>query len=242
MEIDYLAHLRSDGDLLASAARLDLDAHVPSCPDWNVARLVIHMGIHHRWVAQAIRGRGEPPGDPGKPGLRGDELIAWLRDGVGDLADLLEGSVDDAPAWSWSGDNRVGFWRRRTTLETMVHRWDGENATGSPSPLNPILACDGIDEFLGIFAPRYGSTYQGGAATLSLATTDAPAAWTIRFAEGEIPVTDPTDDRASADIALEGRAEDLCLFLWGRQDIQAVSVQGDDDLAHAALGWLSNSP
>jgi uncharacterized protein (TIGR03083 family) len=199
------------------------------------------MGIHHRWVAEAIRGGGEPPGQPGKPGLRGDELIAWLRDGVEDLAELLEASDDDdAPAWSWSGDNRVGFWRRRTALETMVHRWDGENATGVATSLDSILASDGIDEFLGIFVPRYGSAYEGDPATLSLSTTDAPGRWTTRFDTGELPVTEPGDGGTPADVLLDGRAEDLCLFLWGRRGPEAVSAGGDDDLTRAVIGWLSN--
>jgi hypothetical protein len=78
--------------------------------------------MHHRWVADAVRGGGDPPPEPSKPGLRGDELIDWFRRGWAELADLLDEMDDETPAWSWSGDNRVGFWRRRTALETLVQQ------------------------------------------------------------------------------------------------------------------------
>lgn len=241
MGIDYCAHLRENGELLADAAGLDLDAHVPSCPDWNVAKLVIHMGQHHRWVADSVQRGGEPPGDPPKPGLQGDELIAWLAQGVHDLADLLERSDDEAPAWSWSGDNRVGFWRRRTALETLVHRWDGENATGETSALDPVLASDCVDEMLFIFALRYGSVYTGRPGTASLSLTDAPGAWTIRFTGGETPTTEYRGDGARpSDVTIEGGAEDVSLFLWGRRDPDVVKVVGDEDLARPMLGWMSS--
>jgi uncharacterized Actinobacterial protein TIGR03083 len=241
VSIDYCAHLRENGKLLAEAAGRDLDAHVPSCPDWNVAKLVIHMGQHHRWVADSVRRGGGPPVDQPKPGLRGDELIAWLRQGVGDLADLLERSEDEAPAWSWSGDNRVGFWRRRTALETLVHRWDGENATGETSPLDPVLASDCVDEMLFIFAPRYGSAYAGQPGTTSLSLTDTPGAWAIGFTSGEVPTTERGGDGPPpSDVTIEGRAEDVSLFLWGRRGPDVVKVNGDEDLARPMLDWMGS--
>src|SRR5687767_8683261 len=103
MTIPYTDHLRSDGTKMADAAAGgDLDAHVPTCPDWNVAKLIIHTGGHHRWVADAVAGGGKEPADPGKPGLRGEELIEWFRQGWSDLADLLDRSDDDTPCWTWS--------------------------------------------------------------------------------------------------------------------------------------------
>src|SRR3712207_288750 len=183
MTIDYTAHLREDGELMARAVARDLDAHVPTCPAWNVAKLTIHTGQHHRWVADAIRRRGEPPENPGKPGLRGDALVEWLREGWRDLAGLLDATDDAAPAWSWSGDNRAGFWRRRTALETTVHRWDAENAVGEPGPLDPELAADGIDEALFVMAGR-GGAYSGRAVRMAVVTTDTGGRWTLALRDG----------------------------------------------------------
>ena len=161
MTIDYTGQLRTNGELMATAVARDLDAHVPSCPEWNVAKLTIHTGQHHRWVADAVRGGGKVPDDPPKPGLRGDELVEWFRQGWADLADLLDASDDETLAWSWSGDNRIGFWRRRTSLETLIHRWDAQNAIGEITALDPELAADTVDEMFFVMGPDGDWKYKG---------------------------------------------------------------------------------
>ncbi|MDQ3914764.1 MAG: maleylpyruvate isomerase family mycothiol-dependent enzyme [Actinomycetota bacterium] len=242
MAIDYTAHLRSDGDLMARAVARDLDAHVPTCPAWNVAKLTIHTGQHHRWVADAIRKGGAPPDNPGKPGLRGDELVRWFRDGWTDLAGLLDATDDAAPAWSWAGDNRAGFWRRRTTLETLVHRWDAENATGDPSPLDPELAADGVDEMLFIFMVLDNDTvYRGTPLHVSFTASDTAARWTLDLADGEPPRPGRGGDASPSTgaVALSGAAEDLLLFLWGRRGRDALSWEGAEADIAALVEWTT---
>jgi uncharacterized protein (TIGR03083 family) len=237
MAIDYTGHLRSNGEKMALAATRDLDAHVPTCPDWNVAKLTIHTGQHHRWVADAVRRGGDPPESPPKPGLRGSALVEWFRQGWHDLADLLDGSDDETPAWSWAGDNRVGFWRRRTALETLVHRWDAENAVGTASGLDPELAADGIDEMLFVMMPN-GGAYGGEPLKVALETTDAPAAWTLQLEPGEPIRAGRGAGRGSVSVA--GSAENLLLFLWGRYGPQAVEISGDPEHVAALLAWMSD--
>ena len=239
MPIPYTSHLRSDGELLAQAAARDLDAHVPTCPDWNVAKLVIHTGGHHRWVADAVRGGGKPPPEPKKPGLRGDELLEWFRAGWRELADLLDASDDATTAWSWSGDNRVGFWRRRTACETLVHRWDAENAFGEPSPLDAELARDGVDEMFTVFAREPEGAYEGPDARVGLKTDGAT--WILGLEHGKTPAFAPaTGDAEATDVRIEARAEDLLLFLWGRLGRDVLTVSGDGDLAASILDWLED--
>jgi uncharacterized protein (TIGR03083 family) len=236
VSIDYTDQLRHNGELMARAVARDLDAHVPSCPDWNVAKLSIHTGQHHRWVADAIRRGGEPPERPAKPGLRGDELVEWFRVGWSELADLLDTSDDESPAWSWSGDNRVGFWRRRTALETLVHRWDAENAVGDTSPLDPTLSSDCVDEMLFVMAPAGGWTYKGPAARVRLATTDTDDSWTMTLEDGKTPAVARGSD-GSPDVTFEATAADLSLFLWGRLGSDVAKVSGDDALADSVVRW-----
>ncbi|MEA2460299.1 MAG: hypothetical protein QOH90_476 [Actinomycetota bacterium] len=240
MDIEYTMNLRTDGEKMARAAARDLDAHVPTCPEWNVAKLVIHTGQHHRWVADAVRGGGTPPERPGKPGLRGDELIEWFRAGWQELADLLDDSDDETPAWSWSGDNRVGFWRRRTTLETLVHRWDAENATGTGTSLDPELSSDGIDEMLFVMLATDDSTYKGKKGVIEVGPTDAPGAWVLPLEEGTKAIAsratgDGSPDGATARIT--GPAESLLLFLWGRLGPEAVTIDGDRALFDDFRSW-----
>jgi uncharacterized protein (TIGR03083 family) len=237
MSIDYTTHLRADGELMAQAVARDLDAHVPSCPDWNVARLTIHTGMHHRWVADTVRGGGDPPPEPSKPGLRGDELIDWFRRGWADLADLLDEMDDATPAWSWSGDNRVGFWRRRTALETLVHRWDAENATGTGSPLDPLLAADGVDEMLFVMLPNGSPPYEGKSGSLSMKTTDAPGAWTLPLEGGKVPEAARSKRVEAASTAISATAEQLLLFVWGRRGPDAIQVEGDRKVFDDFLSW-----
>lgn len=217
-----------------------MDAHVPTCPDWNVGKLVIHLGIHHRWVAEAIRGAGDPPGNPGKPGLRGDELLQWLGEGVEDLAKLLEESDDTAVAWTWSDDKTVGFWRRRTALETLVHRWDAENATGPTTPMDPEIASDCVDEMLFVFVPDAGdeAIYRGPAGTAVLRTTDFDHPWTLQLEDGRVPsITRADSDGAT--VTVSATAEDLALLLWGRKEPDVLTIEGDPATAEAVVRWLT---
>ncbi|MCA1702239.1 MAG: maleylpyruvate isomerase family mycothiol-dependent enzyme [Actinobacteria bacterium] len=239
MNIDYTAHLRADGELMAEAASRDLEAHVPTCPDWNVAKLVIHTGQHHRWVADAVKGGGAPPPNPPKPGLRGGKLIEWFRQGWRELADLLDETGDDTVAWSWSGDNRVGFWRRRTALETLVHRWDAENATGTGSPLDPEIAGDGVDEvffvMLGDDAPYHGSN-----GALEAKTNDVPGAWILALEDGKTPKASRSNGSGSsqpASCTITAPASDLLLFVWGRLGPEVLTVEGDRSLFHDFVTW-----
>ncbi|MFI9597024.1 maleylpyruvate isomerase N-terminal domain-containing protein [Nonomuraea sp. NPDC052265] len=42
----------------------------------------------------------------------------------------------DDPAWTWSREQTVGFWRRMQAIEAAVHRWDAENAIGPAAPID----------------------------------------------------------------------------------------------------------
>ena len=240
MRIDYTSHLRADGEKMALAVAQDLDAHVPTCPEWNVAKLTIHTGQHHRWVADAVRRGGRTPDQPPKPGLRGSDLVEWFRRGWSELADLLDRMDDDEPAWSWSGDNRVGFWRRRTSLETLVHRWDAQNAVGETSALDRHLATDGIDEMLLVMIRDDDTSYRGSPLTVALTTSDTQRAWTLTLEEGTpIGRTRVEDPSASVtDISVTGSAENLLLFLWGRYDADAVDMVGDEEMVASLMRWM----
>jgi uncharacterized protein (TIGR03083 family) len=224
---------------MAAAVARDLDAPVPTCPAWNVAKLTIHTGQHHRWVADAVRRGGSAPEDPPKPGLRGDDLVEWFRQGWRDLADLLDATDDRAPAWTWSAEQRAGFWRRRTTLETLVHRWDAENAVGvTPAALDPALSADGIDEMLFVMVAQGDSVYRGEPVRAALSASDADGAWTIDLVDGEPPRPARGEGARAGDVTLTGPAEKLLLFLWGRVGPEAVDAGGDEEKVAALLRWI----
>ena len=52
----HLAALASSAAALrAAAASAGLDAKVPTCPGWDVRKLVTHQGMVHRWAAANLR-------------------------------------------------------------------------------------------------------------------------------------------------------------------------------------------
>lgn len=239
---DYVGLLQRDGEALAVAAEDGLDRPVPSCPGWTVADLVGHAGWVHRDKAAIVRhgGTGRPPRvDPTLPPRSG--LIAWYREGLRDLVDLLGGTDPDRSAWSWAGDERVAFWQRRMAHETAIHRWDAQAAVGTPEPIAPPdFAADGIAEVLEHWLEGAdGAPYPGPDGTLHLHTTDAEGEWLLTLARGQEPAV--TTGHAKADAALRSRASDLDLLLWDRAPLAAVERFGNERLATAFLGWIDRS-
>jgi uncharacterized protein (TIGR03083 family) len=126
--IDYLPVITEHASALATVARgVALDATVPTCPEWNVAKLVRHTGTAHRWSAEVVRTREllspkqvdlEMPDDD-------TALSDWLEASAAHLVETLAAEDPETPCWSWTDDRRVGFWSRRTAFESVVHTWEG---------------------------------------------------------------------------------------------------------------------
>jgi uncharacterized protein (TIGR03083 family) len=229
----YLQLLREDGDALATAAEQDLHAHVPSCPDWNMAALVRHTSqVHRHRTALVKRKSTERPDDlEREPGPSDEKIVHWYRTGLEELLDAFATAGPDAPAWTWHGENNVRFWMRRMAQETAVHRWDAQNAAGTPSVIDAELASDGIDEFLDKFIPLDQIPYQGPAGTLHLHCVDVPGEWTVMLEPSEVPSFER--GHAKGDAAVRGPAHNLLLWVWRRLDGSAVEVLGDAGRADA---------
>ena len=226
----YVGFVRADSAALAEAARLGLDAKVPSCPEWTVADLVRHVGRIHRWVEAMVRtgARERPSRDEHDPLPDGEGLVDWF-DGVSDaLVDTLSAAAPDQPVWNWSvGQPHVAaFWPRRMAHETAVHRWDAQLAHGREAPIPAALAKDGIDEMLDTVVPTEASfkpdATLGG--SLHLHTTDVAGEWLVRIGEGTVDVS---YEHGKGDAAVRGTAEDLLLFVWGRRPVNELETFGD---------------
>src|SRR5579859_514116 len=94
----YLERLRSDGAALGAAAARDTGARVPGCPDWDVAALVGHTGVIHRWVAEILRTRArERPSRRGfGPPEGGPAVLDWYGAGLGLVVAALEEAGPEA--------------------------------------------------------------------------------------------------------------------------------------------------
>lgn len=191
-----------------AAASGDLEAPVPTCPEWTLADLVAHLGQVHLWAAHSVT-HGTPEGDEtydGEP----SGLVEWYRGTARYLIDVLASTDPGAPAWTFGPDQVAGFWRRRQVHETLIHSYDALAAGGREDAwsTDPALAWDGVDEVASFFYPRQVRleriTPLVGTLRLSPADVDAPP---LEIGSGE-PVTE-----------LTGPASYLLLALWKRAPV-----------------------
>lgn len=220
----YRSFLERDLAVLDRIADGDLGAAVPSCPGWDLGRLIGHLGAVHRMVLGVLPEGLLQPADPATlqrapkddlPGLR-----AYWHDGATRLRAALADAPDDRPCWNFLGVEPVAaFWQRRMAQEHAVHRWDAQLALGvTPDQIDPSLAVDGIDEWFDfanvrILPNREGFTLPG---TVHLHATDAEGEWMIRAEDGRLVVE---RSHGKGDAACRGTASDLLLGLWGRADL-----------------------
>lgn len=234
MERDrYLAHLAADGQRMAELARGDLDVPVPTCPDWTLRDLIEHTGFVHRWQTAAVRDRVTefPHGDTWRHGpADGESWADWFQAGVDDAVRVLGDVAPDEQRWTWCRDDQTaGWYHRRITQETLVHRIDAELAAGVDiSPVDPDLAVDGVDEMFDMFIPASGDEpVNGSGETMHLHATDADGEWMCTF----LPTTIETvKGHGKGDCAVRGSIVDLLFFVWGRDPLGEVEVFGDSTI------------
>ena len=233
--VDFFPVITEQSRALAVAAReLDPDARVPSCPEWDVAKLVRHTGTAHRWSAGVVRTREalSPKSiDLGIPDDRAG-LPDWLERGAAELVSTLADTDPDDACWTWTDARHVRFWARRMAYETAVHRWDGQATSGAPAPFEGALAVDGIDEHLENLPFIVGpEAVAGSGETLHLHCADRDGEWFLRRGAAGLEVT---REHAKGDVAVRGAASDLYLVVLGRTPAAAPDVFGDP---HAYEAW-----
>ncbi|MFD5983326.1 maleylpyruvate isomerase family mycothiol-dependent enzyme [Streptomyces cyaneofuscatus] len=237
--------------LRATLKGADLTANVPSCPDWTLRQLAVHVGGAHRWVGEIVRGRAteDVPEEkvPGAAGPGSDDpaaLDAWLAEGAAATVEALREAGPDTEVWTWAWERRTAFWARRMTHETVVHRADAALAARVPYTVAPEVAADTIDEWLRIvsFAQEGGDPeadeLRGGERSLHLHATDVPGAeWLIEFGEDRFTWR---HDHEKATVALRGSLTDLMLVFNRRLEptSERVEVLGDAELLDF---WLDRS-
>ncbi len=215
----YLAAIRRESAAFAAAAGRDLTAPVPSCPGWDVAELVRHLGRVQHWVAGGVRA-----------GSR-ERFARWFEAGAADLVAVLEEAGPDRAVWNFIlEDGRVattGWWFRRQAQEAAMHRWDAEAATGAPPVLEPELAADGVDEFLHIVLPHAPGIGVELVGSLHLHRTDGEGEWMVRFLPAGMEVS---REHGKGDTAVRGPASGLLLWLSNRTGSDGLEVFGDRQL------------
>jgi uncharacterized protein (TIGR03083 family) len=236
---DYVQAVRREAAALAAAAERNLDASVPSCPDWNVRDLVVHTGgVHRFWCEIAERRLQNPREANPLPAPGDDELMNWFEEGAARLVKTLERSDPSTAVWTWAAQRNVGFIQRRMAHETAVHRWDAEAASGAVHAIEPSLAADGVDEMLFVFVSAQEPDFGGERGSIHLHRTDGEGEWIVYLTPEGVKV-----DRGhhKGDAAVRASASDLDLLLWRRVLPTDLEVFGDRAVLERFLAWLDLS-
>ncbi|HET9139427.1 maleylpyruvate isomerase family mycothiol-dependent enzyme [Actinophytocola sp.] len=248
--MDYVAHLHREAAAFEAAARrageLDRAPIVPSCPGWSVADLVLHLGGVHRLIAAVVRDRITSPPNLSGVSLPRQEgwpdpndapnlvplpasLVDWFAAGAEALVTTLRETAPGEQVWTWSAEQNVGFWQRMQAIEAAVHRWDAENAVGTPAPVDPELAADAVAQTFQVMAPArraWRGAPPGSGERLAFRQTDGADRWVVHFDGTHVRLDD-----GAAPVELAGSASDLMLFLWQRTGTDRLTVTGDAALA-----------
>jgi uncharacterized protein (TIGR03083 family) len=241
---DHLEALVHHGtNLRETAAKAGLTAPVPTCPAWDVTKLVAHQGMVHRWAAANLRGEKDHDTSASHAeGLAAADLLGWYSHGLAALVDTLRSTADDAKALVFLNDAPPPrrFWARRQAHETTIHSADavaavrGRWLTASDVDIEPALAADGVDEILMGFVTRgKGKLRADEPFSVLVSATDTGHAWTLRVSDGPI-VTTP-GETGQPDAVFSGTAAQLYLSLWNRAD--EITATGRSDVVD---DWRAN--
>lgn len=241
-----LDHIRRESrrfrDVLAAC---DPAARVPACPDWDAADLLWHLTEVQAFWAEVVRSRpAEPTEDLPRPERASsyDGLLAAFDEHSAALVAELEAAGPDAAAWHWSPVQTVGTSFRRQAHEALIHRLDAEQTAGAVTPLDPVLAADGVLELVDVMyggeAPSWGRV-DPSEHHVRIDLTDVgtsiwarPATFTGTHPESGKVYDGPhvlavPDPGTPADAVVAGAAADLDAWLWRRRDDAGITVTGD---------------
>lgn len=255
-----LGYERYDTELQAETAKFAAAVHdadpthpVPTCPAWTLAQLTAHVGFGQRWAAVIVERRAAAPVphdqvDDLQVPADAEERSRWLLDGARRLADAVRQAGPRTSVWSWADDKTVGFWLRRITHDTLVHRLDAELAVGREVALAPELAADSVSDLLDMFSvlPRVDdfpalAQLRGSGQTLHFHATDKGLGSNGEWLARRTPSGVAWEHRhGRSGVTLRGPALDLLLVLSRRAAVSSARVEVTGD-AQLLAHWLEHS-
>ncbi|GHG73473.1 maleylpyruvate isomerase family mycothiol-dependent enzyme [Streptomyces griseocarneus] len=252
----YCQEIITQNDLVRAALRgADLSATVPTCPDWTIAQLAVHLSGAHRGVAERVRNRDTefivPKGVPGVEGAESFDaagLDAWLAEGAQMVAEALAEAGPDVDVWTFGREQKTSFWARRMTHETVMHRADAFAAVGADYTVDADVAADCLDEWLEIITAPQVLAFKpalaelaGPGRTLHLHATDTDPAVNAEWLIDS--TTSPLTWRRAhekAAVAVRGPMSDILRVLYRRlpADSPGVEIVGDRSVLDV---WLEKA-
>lgn len=252
MTIDYVAAVREQSTRFLSVLRATAaTAPVPSCPDWDAADLVWHLGEVQWFWENIVRRdvtteagleemeRNDRPADY-------DGLLAYFEGASSQLVRTLGRYPADAERYMWTRDpalHTVGYIGRRQALEALIHRIDAELAAGvERAPIAAELAADGVDEMVDVMRggplPDWASFAPAPDRVVHLIAPDVDQQWALQLGMFSGVTPDGVEifehgfqrvpNDAAAVATVTAPSADLLLWLWNRP-AGPVSTAGDPD-------------
>ena len=150
-----------------------------------------------------------------------NELVDAFVANAHHMADVFAATDPASPCWTWGPEQNAGFVQRFQVQEVALHRWDAENAVGTPGAIAVDGAADSLGQLVGI---------------LPMVVKSAPGAFAVEATDADVAVT-MFDGKPSG--TLHGPAGDLLLVLWHRVPLKTVTVDGDEAAVQASLDAIN---
>jgi uncharacterized protein (TIGR03083 family) len=199
--------------------------------------LLFHLAEGFQHKIQVLRTGVRPdPWPPESPGsLWRAPVLEFLEMSSADLLSELRSREPDQPCWTWYPENQtVGFWARRMTHETVIHRWDAEDSVRRLTPIDAAIAVDAIDELLVVFLSGDWSDDPQPPPFGNVDVVAGPIRWRVNLTAGAVGVRrsrTSTGNPPTAEAQLEGPEQTLLLSLWGRRTAPP-HIAGEQALIH----------
>jgi uncharacterized protein (TIGR03083 family) len=233
--------------LRAAAAQAGPEAEVPTCPGWDVLKLVRHLARVYGMVILAL----QTPPDGSRPQPQRapedfDEALTWWDDRLAELDTALSTADIHRPVWSFFPGGTAESWTRRVAHETAIHRLDAEHALAGLGPdhvhdllFDPAFAADGSDEMLSVLLPGIRDwTEQDRGGRVLYHAADAGHTWLVTHRPGQQPEVGSPRNAAlgtpEVEATVAGTADAIYRKVWGRPS--SAVVTGDRGLAGLIAG------
>jgi uncharacterized protein (TIGR03083 family) len=225
----------------------DAQMPLPCCPGWNVGQMLRHLGGVQRWAEEVVRARAEGPVADEYHGALTEYahedlavVAPWLTESAERLAAALRVAGPGVELWTPVPGGTTGFYARRFTHESLVHRADVTLALGGEFSADPDVVVDALDEWMELGAlpfhldrdPRVRELL-GAGRTIALHAADAGPArasdWLVDLT-GDVITWRRSSEPAAATV--DAPLTTLLLLVYGRVTPAAagVVVSGDDAL------------
>ena len=231
----------------ALAAAPDLQAQVPTCPEWTLLDLAQHLGSSsRRWAATVGAGPADAPPDQAgwastaPPADQRDALLSWSAASTRLLLAALREAGPDRGCWTWWTGSQSpatsGAVARHQVQHVTVHAYDAQAAVGAAEPLPREAARDGVDEFLSTCVAGT-APWPHDPALVDYHASDG-GSWRLELSAGGARVTRLLSREGPASAAaLRGTAGELVLAFYGRVPLDDLALSGDRRVLDRLVAW-----